>query len=117
MWLLPLKDTITYYNKVTLLKMIEHLANSSDRLKATNIVGIQDSTLSWWDGDPCVPEYINRIKDPPRQAAHHLCTACHHRHIVSPLGRKLSHVSTRMGQQARLQKKLGRVEDVVVQRP
>jgi hypothetical protein len=62
-WLLPLKDPATFFNKVQIRTYLDHLTSSSGELEATDIVNLHAAMLGWWVEDPCVPEYINRIKD------------------------------------------------------
>jgi hypothetical protein len=58
-WLLPLKDSTTFYNKVKIRPFLGHLSSSSGVPKATDIVHLLSAMLGWWDKDPCVPKYIN----------------------------------------------------------
>ena len=58
MWLLQMKDAVTYYKKVTLRQMLKHLTNRSSGLEATDIVGLQASIIGWWDEYLRIPEYI-----------------------------------------------------------
>ena len=44
------------------------LKGSSGGLKATNIVSLLLATLGWWTEDPCVLEYINRLKDAQKKS-------------------------------------------------
>ena len=59
-WLLPLKEESTFYNEVPLRDFFARLKGGSGGLKATNIVSLLSTTLSWWADDPRVPEYVNR---------------------------------------------------------
>jgi hypothetical protein len=45
MWLLPLKDATTFYNKVTIRDYLEHLNAGSGGLEATDIVQLQADML------------------------------------------------------------------------
>jgi hypothetical protein len=60
-WLLPLKSSTTFYNKVLLRDMLLHLATTAAGLEATDI-------QTWWEADPRIPEYINRLKDAQKKA-------------------------------------------------
>jgi hypothetical protein len=62
-WLLPLKSPTTFYNKVSLRDMLQHLATSTAGLEATDIVTLLVDMQSWWEEDPRVPEYINKLED------------------------------------------------------
>jgi hypothetical protein len=68
-WLLPLKDPVTFYNKVPLREYLRHLSASSGGLEATDIVQLQASMLTWWSEDPRVPEYINKLDDAQKKAS------------------------------------------------
>jgi hypothetical protein len=68
-WLLSLKSPITFYNKVTLGDMLQHLATSTAGLEATDIVSLFIDMQSWWEEDPRVPEYINRLEDAQKKAS------------------------------------------------
>lgn len=48
-WLLPLKSPTTFYNKVSLQDMLQHLATSTAGLEATDIVTLLVDMQSWWD--------------------------------------------------------------------
>ncbi len=67
-WLLPLKSPTTFYNKVSLQDMLQHLATSTAGLKATDIVTLLVDMQSWWEEDPRVPEYINKLEDAQKKA-------------------------------------------------
>ena len=67
-WLLPLKEETTYYNKVPLRDFFARLKSGSGGLEATDIVSLLSATLGWWAEDPCVPEYINKLKDAQRKS-------------------------------------------------
>jgi hypothetical protein len=67
-WLLSLKSPTTFYNKVTLQDMLQHLATSTAGLEATDIVTLLVDMQSWWEEDPRVPEYINKLKDAQKKA-------------------------------------------------
>jgi hypothetical protein len=73
-WLLPLKSPTTFYNKVSLQDMLQHLAASTAGLKAMDIISLLVDMHSWWEEDPRVPEYINRLEDAKKKSAraHHL---------------------------------------------
>ena len=58
-WLLPLKEEVTFYNKVPLRDFFARLKGGSGGLEATNIVYLLLATLGWWAEDPRVPEYVN----------------------------------------------------------
>ena len=62
-WLLPLEDPATFFNKVQIRTYLNHLAVSSGRLKATDIVNLHATMLGWWAEDPRIPEYINCLED------------------------------------------------------
>jgi hypothetical protein len=67
-WLLSLKSPTTFYNKVTLQDMLQHLATSTAGLEATDIVTLLVDMQSWWEEDPRVPEYINKLEDAQKKA-------------------------------------------------
>jgi hypothetical protein len=67
-WLLPLKSPTTFYNKVSLRDMLQHLATSTAGLEATDIVTLLVDMQSWWEEDPRVPEYINKLEDAQKKA-------------------------------------------------
>ena len=62
-WLLPLKEEVTYYNKVPLRDFFARLKGGSGGLEATDIVSLLLATLGWWADKPHVPEYVNRLED------------------------------------------------------
>jgi len=68
-WLLSLKSPTTFYNKVSLHDMLQHLASSTAGLEATDIVTLLVDMQSWWEDDPRVPEYINKLEDAQKKAA------------------------------------------------
>ena len=67
-WLLPLKEETTYYNKVPLRDFFSRLKIGSGGLLATDIVSLLSATLDWWAEDPRVPEYINKLEDAQRKS-------------------------------------------------
>ena len=67
-WLLPLKSLTTFYNKVSLQDMLQHLATSTAGLDHTDIVSLLVEMQTWWEADPCVPEYINKLEDAQKKA-------------------------------------------------
>ena len=67
-WLLPLKSPTTFYNKVLLQDMLQHLSASTAGLEATDIVSLLIEMQSWWEEDPCVPKYINKLEDAQKKA-------------------------------------------------
>jgi hypothetical protein len=64
-WLLSLKSPTTFYNKVSL----QDLATSTAGLEATDIVSLFVDMQAWWEEDPRVPEYINKLEDAQKKAA------------------------------------------------
>jgi len=68
-WLLPLKDSATFFNKVQLRTYLDNIASSSGGLEATDIVHLHAAMHGWWAEDPRIPEYINRIEDAQKKAA------------------------------------------------
>jgi hypothetical protein len=66
--MLPLKSATTFYNKVSLQDMLQHLATSTAGLEATNIVSLFLDMQAWWEEDPHVPEYINCLEDAQKKA-------------------------------------------------
>jgi len=68
-WLLSLKSPTTFYNKVSLQDMLQHLATSTAGLEATDIVALFVDMQTWWEEDPRVPEYINKLEDAQKKAA------------------------------------------------
>jgi hypothetical protein len=93
-WLLPLKSQATFYNKVPLQDMLQHLATSTAGLEATDILTLFMEMQSWWEEDPCVPEYINRLEDD------HERMACRHCLQVPPLSWILHSSKASVGRQA-----------------
>jgi hypothetical protein len=69
-WLLPLTSQTTFYNKVPLQDMLQHLAASTEGLEATDILTLFVEMQSWWEEVPRVPEYINRLEDAQKKAHH-----------------------------------------------
>ena len=67
-WLLLLKEETTFYNKVPLRDFFTRLKGSSGDLESTDIVSLLSATLGWWDEDPRVPEYINRLEEAQRKS-------------------------------------------------
>jgi hypothetical protein len=67
-WLLPLKSSTTFYNKVPLQDMLQHLATSTAGLDHTDIVSLLVEMQTWWEADPRVPEYINKLEDAQKKA-------------------------------------------------
>jgi hypothetical protein len=69
-WLLPLKSATTFYNKVSLWDMLQHLATSTSMagLEATDIVSLFLDMQAWWEEDPRVPKYINCLEDAQKKA-------------------------------------------------
>jgi hypothetical protein len=67
-WLLPLKSATTFYNKVSLRDMLQQLVTSMAGLEATDIVSLFLNMQVWWEEDPCIPEYINRLEDAQKKA-------------------------------------------------
>ena len=67
-WLLPLKSATTFYNQVSLRDMLDHLATNMPGLEATDIVTLAVDMQSWWQDDPRVPEYINRLEEAQKKA-------------------------------------------------
>ena len=61
-WLFPLKEETTFYNEVPLRDFFARLQGGSGGLEATDIVSHLSATLGWWDEDPRVPEYVNRLR-------------------------------------------------------
>jgi hypothetical protein len=68
-WLLPVKDSATFYNKVKIRSFLDHLSLSSGGLEAMDIVHFQSAMLGWWAEDPRIPEYINRLKEAQKKSA------------------------------------------------
>ena len=66
--LLPLKEEITFYNKVPLRDFFARLKGGSGGIEATAIVSLLSETLGWWAEDPRVPEYVNRLKEAQRKS-------------------------------------------------
>jgi hypothetical protein len=67
-WLLPLKSDTTFYNQVALRDMLDHLATNMPGLEATDIITLSVEMQSWWQDDPRVPEYINRLEEAQKKA-------------------------------------------------
>jgi hypothetical protein len=67
-WLLPLKSQASFYNKVPLQDMLQHLATSTAGLEATDILTLVMEMQGWWEEDPRIPEYINRLEDAQKKA-------------------------------------------------
>jgi hypothetical protein len=91
--MLPLKSAITFYNKVSLRDMLQHLATSTAGLEATDIVSLFLDMQAWWEEDPRVPEYINRLEEEgsPCRPTHHQRVAGCYCLQVSPHRRQLPH--------------------------
>jgi hypothetical protein len=68
-WLLSLKSPTTFYNMVSPQDMLQHLATSTAGLEATDIVSLFVDMQSWWEEDPRVPKYINRLEDAQKKAS------------------------------------------------
>eukprot|EP00804_Cyclotella_cryptica_P029094 CCRYP_005281-RA/>CCRYP_005281-RA protein AED:0.19 eAED:0.20 QI:0/0/0/0.71/0.16/0/7/0/1210 len=67
-WLLPLKSD-TFYNQVALYDMLDHLALNMPGLEATDIISLSVDMQSWWQDNPRVSEYINKLKEAQKKAA------------------------------------------------
>jgi hypothetical protein len=67
-WLLPLKSETTFYNQVALRDMLNHLATNMQGLEATDIISLSVDMQSWWQDDPRVPEYINKLEEAQKKA-------------------------------------------------
>ena len=67
-WLLPLKSATTFYNQVSLRDMLDHLATTMAGLEATDIISLSVDMQSWWQDDPRVPEYINKLEEAQKKA-------------------------------------------------
>jgi hypothetical protein len=48
--------------------MLQHLTTTTAGLEATNIVSLFIDIQSWWEEDPHVPEYINKLEDAQKKA-------------------------------------------------
>ena len=62
-WIPPLKHATTYFNKVTLHQLLNQITSSSGGPDVTNIVSLIKRMMDFWNADPCVPEYINKMED------------------------------------------------------
>ena len=67
-WFRPLKNEITFYTKVTPIKMLAQLTTASGGLKRVNIIDLLFSLDHLWEQDPCVPEYLNALKDAQKKS-------------------------------------------------
>jgi hypothetical protein len=68
-WLLPLKSDTTFYNQVALRDILDHLASNMPGLEATDIISLSVEMQGWWQDDPRVPEYINKLEEAQKKAA------------------------------------------------
>jgi hypothetical protein len=48
--------------------MLDHLATNMPGLEATDIITLSVDMQSWWQDDPRVPEYINRLEEAQKKA-------------------------------------------------
>ena len=67
-WIPSLKEETTFYNKAPLHDFFNQLKTGSGGLEATDIVSLLSAMLSWLANDPCVPEYVNLIKDAQKKS-------------------------------------------------
>ena len=56
------------YNKVPLCDFFGRLNNGSGGLEATDIVSLLSAMLGWWDNNPRIPEYVNRLEDAQKKS-------------------------------------------------
>jgi hypothetical protein len=49
--------------------MLDHLASNMPGLEATGIISLSVDMQGWWQDDPRVPEYINKLKEAQKKAA------------------------------------------------
>ena len=68
MWILPLKEESTFYNKVLLRDFFDRLKNGSGGLESTDIVSLLSAMLGWWANDPRVPKYVNCLEDAQKKS-------------------------------------------------
>eukprot|EP00804_Cyclotella_cryptica_P009896 CCRYP_014167-RA/>CCRYP_014167-RA protein AED:0.40 eAED:0.40 QI:0/-1/0/1/-1/1/1/0/256 len=50
--------------------MLDHLASNMPGLEAMDIISLSVDMQSWWQDDPRVPEYINKLEEAQKKAAH-----------------------------------------------
>ena len=67
-WLRPLKNEIIFYTKVTPIEMLAQLTTASGRLEHVDIIKLLFSFVHLWEQDPCVPEYLNTLKDAQKKS-------------------------------------------------
>ena len=68
-WILSLKSSSTFYNKVSIRDLIDHLTTSTVGLEATDIVSLFIDMVGLWREDPRVPEFINKMEEAQKKAA------------------------------------------------
>ena len=67
-WLLSLKSDVTFYNMVSLRDMLDHLSTNMPGVEATDIITLSVEMQSYWQDDPRVPEYINKLEETQKKA-------------------------------------------------
>ena len=68
-WVIKIKDPDTYYNKVIVRKLLNHLANNCNGLDNIDAVDICLVITTWWDETTSVPKYILWVERRQKKAA------------------------------------------------
>ena len=67
-WIRPLKNETTFFIRVTPIKILDELTKASGSLERVDSVELLVALTQLWEQDPCVPEYLNGIRDGQKKA-------------------------------------------------
>ena len=70
LWINDLKDTDTFYTKVTALEITTHLDANSGGLHAINMIALQTGMQSYYEQADGIPQYIALLEDAQKKAKH-----------------------------------------------